>query len=240
MLSLDPHKVEELAFTWFFFCHLIHISLKNKRDLLLLRLSISISMCKVLQNRKTNWFYTFWVKKTPTSNDPVDPCNSDAIQVMATWSSWFWIAVFAVDFLFLWLIFYFCSWFLIFCLWECFADGEERERKWVKLEIIKILNARTTITMMWVFFLLKMCKMSTFSLFCTTWHQLFLDLVFDTRCSVIGLEWLGLSLLRLFAWLLGWFISFDQVMVWCKCFFGLIVYAIIPRIINYHNKIYKI
>ena len=111
-------------------------------------------------------FYTYFYK-TPTSNDPVDPCNSDAIQVMATWSSWFWIAVFAVDFLFLWLIFYFCSWFLIFCLWECFADGEERERKWVKLEIIKILNARTTITMMWVFFLLKMCKIGYFFYFAT-------------------------------------------------------------------------
>ena len=133
------------------------------------------------------------------------------------------------------------------------------ERNKGERKIIKILNAHVTITahiymviiaivykctilhpLMWVLFLLKMCKMSTFFLFCTTLHQLFLDLVFDTRCSVIGLEWLGLSLLKLFAWFLGWFISFDQVMVWCKCFFGLIVYAIIPRIINYHNKIYKI
>ena len=90
-----------------------------------------------------------------------------SIHAIATRSKWWRHDPVDFELLCLRLIFYFCGWFLIFCLWECFADGEERERKWVKLEIIKILNARTTITMMWVFFLLKMCKISYFFYFAT-------------------------------------------------------------------------
>ena len=63
--------------------------------------------------------------------------------------------------LFQWLIFDFCGWFLILCLWECVYQrkkehdkGEnalvlemgKREEKRSELDIIKILNARATVT----------------------------------------------------------------------------------------------
>ena len=57
----------------------------------------------------------------------------------------------------LWLIFYFCGWFLILCLWECVHQRKKqmmralvlqikkRERKKANLEIIKIMYRRATV-----------------------------------------------------------------------------------------------